>query len=347
MKATAKRQSEIELLRIFAAMGVLLLHYCKSGLGNGLSFVQDGSVNEAVLLTLESLYICAVDVFMIISGYFMCRKFKTDLRKPIELLLQLTLIELAFYIVRVFTGSSELSGRELFIAIFPKDYFVIFYVITFIFAPYINLFISKLSLKNFRLLLLIVFLLFSVHPGLTWLLEYFTGIDVNDASTVTFRGSMGGYTIVNFIMCYLLGAGISLGAIKRRSRLCCTAVLLLCTAVMAYTRCWDYCHPFVIIEAVAVFMLFSSFSFSCNVVNKLARAAFTVYLIHEPLIVRVGVTDFVAKSTAIMLCHILATQVFIYLVGFLVYIIWESLAGRLLGLFWKKVKAPTIDLESL
>ena len=62
----SKRQSNIELLRIFAALGVIMLHY---NYYYGFKSIEFNTPNYYILLTPESINICAVDLFVLISGY--------------------------------------------------------------------------------------------------------------------------------------------------------------------------------------------------------------------------------------------------------------------------------------
>ena len=74
--ARKERQSNIELLRILAIMGVIVLHYNNPLIGRGITYAKEGSVNFYILYFLESLFACGVDLFMLISGYFMCESKK-------------------------------------------------------------------------------------------------------------------------------------------------------------------------------------------------------------------------------------------------------------------------------
>lgn len=76
-----KRESNIELLRILAMIGVIVLHYNNSEIGGALKYVQPDSLNEIILLALESMFICAVDVFVLITGYFLSNSRKRNLDK--------------------------------------------------------------------------------------------------------------------------------------------------------------------------------------------------------------------------------------------------------------------------
>lgn len=64
----SNRESNIELLRIFTAMGVIMLHY---NYARALKCVNLESFNFGVLIGLESFWVCAVDLFVLISGYFL------------------------------------------------------------------------------------------------------------------------------------------------------------------------------------------------------------------------------------------------------------------------------------
>ena len=75
--STKTRQSNIELLRIFAACGVIILHYNNAGIGGGFAAVADGSLNQFIMMTLEMMAICAVNLYVLISGYFMRDSYKT------------------------------------------------------------------------------------------------------------------------------------------------------------------------------------------------------------------------------------------------------------------------------
>lgn len=344
MVAYAERQSGVELLRILAAMGVIALHYCNPGIGGGFKFVESGSTNLDILFFLESIFICAVNVFMIISGYFMCSSLKADLKKPVGLFLQLIVFEVILYLLKVLFGQSEFSWQQLFGTAWPKDYFVIFYSVTFVLAPYINTLLKELGEKSLRSFLVIIFLFFSVQPGLLWLINRMIGIDITAASTITYRGSGEGYTIVNFIMCYIMGAGIRFNAIKIKKKILCV-LAVACVLLIYKYRTWDYCHPLVVIEALTFFMLFKDIPIKSKAINRLARASFTVYLLHQTFVVRSGVKIFVNKSPIIMVGHLLAVQLFIYLICYIVYIVWNHSANKALNKLWDKIKNPEINLE--
>ena len=63
------RQSNYELLRLLAGMGVIVLHFNYLPFGEGALRNATGST-FFVLMIFEVVSICAVNVFILFSGYF-------------------------------------------------------------------------------------------------------------------------------------------------------------------------------------------------------------------------------------------------------------------------------------
>lgn len=66
-----ERNSNIELLRIVLMFMVILLHFNNGSMGGAFNYVTDVQINSFILYLLESFSICAVNCFMVISGYFL------------------------------------------------------------------------------------------------------------------------------------------------------------------------------------------------------------------------------------------------------------------------------------
>lgn len=343
----AMRQSNIELLRIIAAMGVIALHYNNPGIGGGFRFAEDGSVNRQIMIAMECLFIGAVDLFMIISGYFQCRNMKASSRKVIELLMQLVVFEVLLYGMKVLSGQGVFSWSGLVTTLVPTDYFIVLYCTTYLLSPYMNLLLTKLSLRQFRGLLLLLFLLFSVQAGLLSWAEHLLDIDLASASTYSYKGDQEGYTIVTFILCYLIGAGIRYGALEIRRPLYAGLLFAGAFAAVWYRRNWDYSNPFVVLQAAAVFVLFLRLPLKDSpIINKIAKASLTVYILHETLLVRTGIKFFSSGPAGRMLLHILAVQVGIYAVCFVVYVIWSKITKPMFDFAFARWKVPDIRLDT-
>ena len=208
------RQSNIELLRIFAIIGVVILHYNNPAIGGGIKYAEEGSINFYILYFLESMFVCAVDLFMLISGYFMCKSKKINLWKPLELLFQVMLFKEATYLLRILMHSIPFSFKSIFTSLIPANYFVILYCCVFVLSPYLNKFICELSQKKQGELMYIVIILFAVYPTAVDVLSELRADEFIGLSSVGMYGSQYGYSIVNFILMYLIGAYLQLGKPK-------------------------------------------------------------------------------------------------------------------------------------
>ena len=69
MKNEIDRESNIELLRILLGFEVIILHFNYYPGGGGAVELTAG-FTQTILVFLETLCICAINVFLLISGYF-------------------------------------------------------------------------------------------------------------------------------------------------------------------------------------------------------------------------------------------------------------------------------------
>ena len=142
-----ERQSNIELLRILLIIGVIILHYNNKTMGGGFEYVKYGSINFYILYILESVFICAVNLFMLISGYFMINSMKRSLWKPIELFVQVIIFSLGLYVLKIIVNADDFSVKSLVGRFIPSNYFVVLYCTVYIISPYINKLMLSLDKK--------------------------------------------------------------------------------------------------------------------------------------------------------------------------------------------------------
>lgn len=337
------RDSNIELLRIIAMCGVIVLHYNHADIGGGFRYVPAASVNKGILYGLEGLFICAVDLFVLITGYFSCLSNKRSAVKAVNLLLQVSVFRGAIYLFDAM--QSQFSLRNLFGALLPVNYFVILYVALYMISPYLNLLLSKLSRARLMKFLVLLVFLFSVWPTAVDVLESFAG-KKNGLSTIGMYGSDWGYTIVNFVLMYLIGAGLRLLDVQVKKRYS-AIVLFGCAVLLAVWGnrdsdvAWSYCNPLVILEAVAAFLFFRQLNFKSRVINTLSQASFTCFLFHTAILWKYGIRQAVQQSALYLAGHIVFTCVTVYLISFCVYQIWNILSKpfmKILDRFFEKKK---------
>ena len=109
-----ERNSNLELLRIAAACGVIALHYNDMSIAN--------QTNALALSMNECLWAWSVDVFLMISGYCSSRRMEIDWKKPVRLYVQLVFFRLFAALLTAFL-SGELTVGELLYSFLPINYF--------------------------------------------------------------------------------------------------------------------------------------------------------------------------------------------------------------------------------
>ena len=353
------RESNIELLRILAMLGVIILHYNNPSIGGGLSFVKYGSLNYWFCNIVESIFVCAVNLFMIISAYFMASSNKRDLWKPIQLLTQVIIFSVSKYTL-ISMIKCNFSIRGLIGALIPANYFVILYIVVFIISPYINLIFEHLDSNKRKQFICILILLFSVYPTIVDILIEVTKHSFNGLSSIGMYGSQYGYSIVNFTLCYCIGAYIRFESerISKVNTSKLVAGIFACVTVMTiwsamndrigyFTEktAWEYCNPLVFMLAVCAFLLFKRINIkNSKFINSLAKGSFTVYLIHVNLVTHLGVKLFVNNNIFILILHMALSSVLIYFVCWIIYLVYAKFEKVAFGFIKEKIKLPLIEI---
>ncbi|MBR4721159.1 MAG: acyltransferase family protein [Clostridia bacterium] len=341
-KVEAKRNSSIELLRIIAMIGVIIIHYVTGG-GGALNYVADNSLNKYYLIFSKSFSICAVNLFIMISAYFLSCTQKRKLSKVSELIFQVIVFRALFYGINIKLGAT-FSFSDMISSILPANYFVILYAVLYIISPYINILIQSISKEQLKKLVITLFIVFSIYNSFIDFFGSPTGL-----STVGIGGSQAGYTIVNFVLVYTIGAYIRISEleISRKQSLsgiiiCVFIIFLQALFENAFLggdpTAWNYNHPAVVIMPVFVILLFNSFSFESKAINELAKATFTCFLFHGFFMSRIMVEKFVNGNIFILIMHQLGSAIALYLASYFVYKLYAFITKPLF-----KWISPKID----
>lgn len=337
-----ERNSNIELLRIVAILGVVVLHY--NGMV-GFGAVQTGSVNEWILLFLESLFICAVDLFILVSGFFMSKTRGRRLIKVIELVVMVMFAGAVKFALGLI-GPGFFSLKGLISALIPNNYFITLYLTLYLVSPYINKVTDALSARQYRNFLLLAMLLFSVIPtGLDGVAEL-TGRVFGGLYPISSSGSQYGYNIVNFMLMYLLGGYLRrlqeedklLSAGKSAALLAVSLVVSFGMQKLCPSTARSYCDPAVIGLAVGAFCLFSRLSFQSKAVNLLAKSTLMCFLLHDFFLLRAGIAEAVQRNFAAMLLHLAATAAVIFGISFGVWFVYDLCSKRIWRWLGSKMK---------
>lgn len=183
--------------------------------------------------------------------------------------------------------------------------------------------------------------LFSIEPMLIDYIQSFTGKTLLGLSCIGYFGSGNGFTEMNFILLYIIGAyirkyGISIKKVKKIAYL---IIVIAIIVLMSILECefsktgivtWNYDNPLIIISAALVFDIFTQFKFYNKGINELAKASFTVYLFHFYFIINwVSIKEFINQPVCLLVLHQICVVASLYLIGYIAYKIWSLLTKRL------------------
>lgn len=295
-----KRNSNIEVLRIIAMCGVIFLHM-NAGIWGLQDIVHRGSANSIVLIIINAISIISVDLFMMISGYCSGGKRSVRLSKIIDLLAMVIVFQLIGLFVRVIFGIQTLSFFNIVKQIIPANYFVILYCVTYLLSPYTNRLICSLNEKSAKNLVMLIFIAFCVLPMIPDGIINLSNSNLNALSTISLYGSGQGYSIVNFVSCYIFGAVLfafpGIFNIPRK-----TAIILF-WILYAFELVWmivvrlkevdpsishAYYNPLIIAMSFLILEIAVDKEEKNNsFINNIAKAAFITYLFHGTLLVLV------------------------------------------------------------
>uniref|UniRef100_UPI0040575DC8 acyltransferase n=1 Tax=Acetatifactor sp. TaxID=1872090 RepID=UPI0040575DC8 len=331
--AKTTRMANLELLRCIAMMMVVVLHYL--GKSNLLGDMSAGSLTttQIVAWVLEAFSIVAVNVYMLISGYFLSStSFK--LSRLIKLWLQVWFYSVGVGLLAAVTGilpAEECNTHYLLSLIFPVSmghyWFMTAYIFLYLILPLIGMAVQKMSKGQMQMSLGGLLLVFCVLK-----------------SILPFRLEMDskGYDCIWYLCVFLTAAYIrrfGLPLIQKKWKAVCLygiASMAIFTETMCLHQVYlrtgslglimkvalEYNHIFPFLAAVGLFVTFLMTDVS-GVIAKLALriAPYTlgVYLLHENMGVRYAWQEWLGanKVSSIpgLLFWVLAAVVIVFIVG--------------------------------
>lgn len=262
-----QRELNIELMRIFSMMLILLWHIS----GHLLPLLPNGVNHVEVPLNYINLFITFhVDLFVIITGYFGVHHRGRSLMKIILLCLFYTCL---LNIISLLRGNG-INWKDFLPFSNSPWWFMKVYLLLLLIAPILERYMSICSNKEFYAMLAIAAFI-SVYMG------WFMHVSPYDNH---------GYDIFNFILLYIIGHWLRLEdqmtiKLKADNKIP-LAIFLLCCVVRPISGLnWlDYSSPLNLIMAICVFCLFLKIKIS----NKLSRrilffssSAISVYLVTD------------------------------------------------------------------
>ncbi len=353
-----KRETNFEFLRVIAMLMVVILHY----LSHADVLLQLGVPKTGVSVfatAIESLCIVAVNVWVLISGYFLSQSgFK--LSRILQLICEVFFYTIAISIAMMIAGVYVVNDREsLYKAvqyIFPIEsehyWFVTAYVLMYVFAPAMNAAVRGLTRKQLKVTILGLLLFFSF---------------IKSVVPVLFPTDRCGYDFGWFLCVYLIAAyirkyNVVLFYSAKKSLL---VYLLSCLMIFVFSMGFHEInlqrggfiyyssvpsHYNFIFTLTGALGLFSFFRFcpmrenaAAKVIRYIAPLTFGVYLVHEHIEIRdrwiIWIQNLIGEipsgSVLAFAWHMVRSVVIVFCAGIFVdwirMIIFEYLGRTLAG----------------
>lgn len=349
-----ERQSNIELLRILVMLGVVVLHMNLYGLKIAAEF----SGKFIFMHFTESLFICAVNVFVLITGYFSYKINKISVRKIIELIVEVILVKEALYITYSILQRTPISLSTIITNLIPNNYFVILYCVLLCMAPFIAKLFGVLCEKQLKYFVCSILIVFSCYTFMTDALEAISRTSFAGINSIGLYGDQQGYTIINFMLVYIVGAYLRITNVQYNLKnsivLYMVSTMLIFFAALVSVRysfaqiSYNYNNPLVIFQAVGLFMIFKNLSIgSHKIINVLAKSSFMTYLIHPAILILIPFDKMMTLPAYLYIIISILLPIIIYLVGWLVDFIYQYVMSFITRPLDKDLNNLTINIEDL
>ena len=298
------RESGIELLRIILMFQVVFLHICSYG-GYTEHLSSIGGVQGAAYWFMMFLSRTPVYVYIVILGYFsVCSKsnqsIKGILPKIKKMYAPMLFFSLAIPAVTMSTGLAEPSTAAVIKSFFPvlsrTWSFMTLYLIVILLSPFVNKCLNNISRKEFRILLGILFFIFSVWNMFAHLSPINSVISLNGVVNTGDGKGLYGYLFM-----YILGAYIRLHIPKQEKArwryLAIFVALAVINTVLVFIipgyniTVFFNDNPISVIQGACLLLFFRDLKFKSRVVNHIALLNLGVYMIHEHPIIRSLIWD--------------------------------------------------------
>lgn len=273
------RNSNLELYRIIMMMLIVAHHFVVN------SNLWDVLKTEEITWRTYYFYILsawgkpAIDGFMLITGYFMCKQ-NITVQKYIHLLSQILFYNIVIFALFVLNGMLTVTSRSLFMCLFPYDNvdkgFVGCFLLFYLFIPFLSRLVNGISKKEHLYLILLCLFMYS-----------FLEMVPNNGFSMNY--------VSWFCVIFFIGSYIRFYSLPKADKTSLWAILMFLfmgigiVSILIGAHTGKFTHFFVgevnrffaIGVAVASFMTFKSLKMGqIKVINMISSSTFAVLLIH-------------------------------------------------------------------
>ena len=323
----AERQSNIELLRILCMLFIVCHHVIVHALPLNPEFGIAMGAEWYGLQLLNCMCYVAVNVFILISGYF---GIHIKFRSFIRFYIMLAFYGCVLYHLYLYLIDSHINRWSIYNTLFPISnspglWFVKSYFVLYLLSPILNVAVNALTKRQYQISILL-FTVVILYYG------FYREMEFGNA----------GYSLSNFVYLYFVS-----GYLKRhvsstpRIRipslliyLVGSIILWILTILATQNNRFatlGYNHPVLVINSIAFFLFFTTFCFSSKFINFIAPSSLAVYLLHDNIYFNSQIYScicdiyFATNEMAIQKLLLLMVVISICSIGYIVDIIRRGL----------------------
>lgn len=288
-----------------------------------------------------------VNIFVLISGYFMCTQLKVNANRIIQLILDTSVYSVGIYVIAYVLGfpvSVVSIIKAVVPVIYPVWWFVTAYVLLAVTAGFINDFIHALNKERLDAAIVVLAVILSVIPT-------FLNSDMEDSNYLWFvllyliAARIRLYPIDNeFIKKHSLGTGVLLYFLTQLSSLVLSVIGKYLPFVNAHTVYFSKRISLpMLLSAVLIFYGFLNIKVKYSeCLNKIASTTFGIYLIHmHPVVQQILWSkifrnlSFVYKPS--MVFHALCSSILVFISCSVLSYIYNNSIGKGTNCVAKKI----------
>lgn len=239
----------------------------------------------------QSIIVCAVNCFVLITGYFSSSGGGIRVRKIAQLYGEVLFYSVFTYLALVIFGVTEFSLFSAVRSVFPffsgQYWFFSSFILLMLFVPFINYALSGISDRALKILITIILAVFYVAPVFSIV---FTPFDTTE-----------GMGIIGFVTLYVIGYALKRLSVTL-SKLKCVIGLVINCAVVFLSKIvleyivvrleldagsglfYHYNTVFQLINAVLLLLLFMQINVGgriAKILSYVSTSVFGIYLMHE------------------------------------------------------------------
>lgn len=284
------RNSNLELLRIFSMFFIVAHHF---GVHGGFNLIEKSfTLNKIIVQIISSGGKFGVNLFILITGYFLING-KFNLKKLTKLVIETWFYSVIILLIfLIFPLGIDVGIKNIIKSFLPIIYstywFITTYILLYIFIPFINFFISKISQKKYLKLIFLLVIFCSFVPTFA-------------QTTLAFS------ELSYFLLLYLIGGYFRLYPNKYAEKVNFNFLygiifyLLICISIISFDILGEKYQIFsrgatyftgqksfpLLISSIGIFLGFKNLKIqNFKIINLVSSTTLGIYLIHDNFLLR-------------------------------------------------------------